>query len=103
MKTTINHTPIEEWEICEPDFDSYLIHTDKIDICTVFAQGDLSEEGKANAKFIMKACKNHYDLLEALQLVKEAYFDKADLNTSSHDELHLSVLTALKAIKKATE
>lgn len=52
MKT--QHTP-GPWKIESDTFETLNVHTDSINICTVWTQGDLAEEGEANATLIADA------------------------------------------------
>ena len=66
------------------------------------------EEAKANAEFIVKACDNHYELLEALELAEKLihtarhYFPKSIKNPDKF-QLENTCATIGKAIYKAKE
>ena len=49
-------------------------------------------ENQANADFIIKACNNHYELLEACKLM---------INATTHTQLDKAIAKGKKAIKKA--
>ncbi len=60
-----------------------------------------SKELKANAKFIVKACSSHYELLEALKLIACRGPKPLTLGMDSFNITVENRLTALQAIQKA--
>lgn len=57
-----------EWKIEETSFEEINIYSGDINICTVLRQGELEQEGDANAQRIVKAVNMHDELVRDLTL-----------------------------------
>lgn len=77
--TEQKHTPLP-WVVNEMD-DTFIETTSGKGICEIPSNGcyDYSELDH-NAKFIVRACNSHYDLVEALEMIVD-YLD-SDLTTA---------------------
>ena len=80
MKTKTKHSPLP-WEVKKMGSTHTIREKDGYLIATVWDHNSNLQEG--DASFIIRACNNHYELLEACKVASDYFFSKNLADTAN--------------------